>query len=429
MKFCSQAFVALLLTSGSVDGASSVRQGNRKVEADSIAESLRYLQEQEEQEQDEPSLIESQFGPNPYANHDDPFQLVLQGEFSLLNVFVPPLTLSEPRADFCNFSFQSQKLDPSQTPFYVDLIGQSQHCLEHGFSVPFEKAAEECRAYDSKPSSKTHSMTPKGFIFHEPKAGASLLSNAIAVASPDTTRVISHSQAISNVLDACGNNNNPECDREHQIQLLKDVVYLLGRTRDPQETQMYITLDPKATVHLDLWKQAFPEVPWMFVYRDPDTILQKVMNTHEKRMCLKNRRNPTKGLEEFVRTQSVTLQELEDEEVCSALVGTYLQKAVEQYEKESAAPSEQQVARLVNYDEELLTKEGLHNVLQFLNIHVDQDEEAQTRIEIQRQKKSNAGSEWKGESSSSNTIRQSVIQANKKYVHVLHAKATESQQT
>eukprot|EP00521_Asterionellopsis_glacialis_P017057 CAMPEP_0195292090 /NCGR_PEP_ID=MMETSP0707-20130614/8607_1 /TAXON_ID=33640 /ORGANISM="Asterionellopsis glacialis, Strain CCMP134" /LENGTH=438 /DNA_ID=CAMNT_0040352479 /DNA_START=27 /DNA_END=1343 /DNA_ORIENTATION=- len=438
MKFSTQAFKTLLfLVCISVGtSTSSIRQGRRKVEAEVDPSSLRYLQEQEllANEKEPMSLVESQFGPNPYANNPDPFQLVLNTEFALSDAFVPFLTLDNARADYCNLSFETQKQDPSLAPFYIDLVGQSQHCLEHGYSVPLKRAVEECRVYDSSEGSNTFSLKPKGFIFHQPHAGASLVSNALVAASPSTTRVVSHSRALANVLKACGNNPEQPCDRQKHIQILQDVVYLLGRTNDSHETQMFVTLDATATVHLDLVREAFPDVPWIFVYRNPDAVLQKVLATQDKQMCLKNRRNPTKGLQDFVGKMSnqgeqkntSTLQELEDEEVCSALLGTYLHKALEEYEKD--VPEHYVGGRLVNYDEELLTKEGLFHVLEFLDVHAE--DEAQSRIETQRQKKSNDGksTEWKGDEDANSEMSDTGKQANQKYVQSLHNKATQMQQ-
>jgi hypothetical protein len=74
---------------------------------------------------------------------------------------------------------------------------------------------------------------------------------------------------------------HPRCGSisdEQRISWLQSVVRALSWRRNPTEKYFLIKFDSWQTVFLPLIRQAFPRVPWVFVYREP----LAVMASHER---------------------------------------------------------------------------------------------------------------------------------------------------
>ena len=56
-------------------------------------------------------------------------------------------------------------------------------------------------------------------------------------------------------------------------QWLRWIVHALGRRRTGQETHYFLKLDAWHTEKIPLFRAAFPDTPWIFVFRDPLEVL------------------------------------------------------------------------------------------------------------------------------------------------------------
>ena len=82
-------------------------------------------------------------------------------------------------------------------------MGQSRHCGEHRYSLPLREVINAVLAYDAQPSKSVRSVPVTGILLHEGRSGATVISNALAVARPESTRIISEHPAILEALQAC----------------------------------------------------------------------------------------------------------------------------------------------------------------------------------------------------------------------------------
>jgi len=64
--------------------------------------------------------------------------------------------------------------------------------------------------------------------------------------------------------------NIPEAQR---IKWLQWIINALGQKRNPAEEHFFIKFDSWNALELNLIKRAFPEVPWIFLYRNPVEII------------------------------------------------------------------------------------------------------------------------------------------------------------
>jgi hypothetical protein len=60
---------------------------------------------------------------------------------------------------------------------------------------------------------------------------------------------------------------------EEQVRWLRALVSAMGQPRQGNETRLFVKLDSWHTLFLPLLRRAFPDVPWIFLYRDPLEVL------------------------------------------------------------------------------------------------------------------------------------------------------------
>lgn len=339
-------------------------------------------------------LVKSQFSPDPFAGQNA-FDLALSGDFALVQIHVPPdallrgdrLPYAGVRADFCAIAFnERQKSNPSLFPQYRDVVADSTHCSEHGVSLDLGDVVTAARERDDALDTNTRSMyTPKAILFHQPKSGSTVLTNAIAVSDPKKVRVVSGSAVLLDALKVCGGQVGVVCDasmHQAQVRLVKDVAYMLGRTTDPEETDLYFKLPPAGAFYMGVAREAFPDSKWIFTYRDPDTVMLKVMGTVFKKSCSAHYRKHA-AVREYVQRTGEHYS-MTDEELCSAAMATMVSLAFEEHYTSGTG-------LLVNYDTDIFGGEGVETILNnYLGIDLD-DDATRARVQEQLGKKATGG--------------------------------------
>ncbi len=111
-------------------------------------------------------------------------------------------------------------------------------------------------------------IAPTGFIFHMSRCGSTLLAQLLAALPRNI--VLSEASPIDEVLRA--HVRNPAVTDAERCAWLRALVSALGQSRNG-ETRFFIKFDSWQTLDLPLIRQAFPEVPWIFLYRDPVEVL------------------------------------------------------------------------------------------------------------------------------------------------------------
>jgi hypothetical protein len=123
--------------------------------------------------------------------------------------------------------------------------------------TPLDALADRAERYPGVP--------PAGFIFHMSRCGSTLIAQMLA-ALPQTV-VISEAEPINAILRAS------EIDDDRRIAWLRGMVAALGQPRAGVERHLVIKFDSWNTLDLPLVRRAFPQVPWVFSYRNPVEVL------------------------------------------------------------------------------------------------------------------------------------------------------------
>ena len=115
----------------------------------------------------------------------------------------------------------------------------------------------------------TPGLQPRGLIFHMSRCGSTLVSQMLG-ALPGSV-VLSEAGPIDSVLRA--HFKDQSLSDEMRVEWLRWLVSALGQRRRGDETDLFIKFDSWSALELPLIHQAYPDVPWIFLYRDPVEVL------------------------------------------------------------------------------------------------------------------------------------------------------------
>jgi len=192
-------------------------------------------------------------------------------------------------------------------------------------------------------------MDTAGFIFHESRCGSTLVSNILAAVSPEEHRVYSESTPIINAIMACHNRQDSKDDHQDAGQcndiaaaeLLKDVVYMMGRTNDLNEKRQYFKMQSIAIEKINVLTLAFPNTPWIFLYRDPIQVMMSYFKNGDKSnsLCLRGYHNRERSSSSIV-TES---NDMSKEEFCAATLASFCEGVIRHHEMTGTG-------RFINYN-------------------------------------------------------------------------------
>jgi hypothetical protein len=79
--------------------------------------------------------------------------------------------------------------------------------------------------------------------------------------------VVSEAPPLDAVAQLC------RADEAADVALLRAMVGALGQVRNPGEDRYFLKLDSWHILALPLFRRAFPDTPWTFLYRDPTEVM------------------------------------------------------------------------------------------------------------------------------------------------------------
>ncbi|MBY8820822.1 sulfotransferase [Sphingomonas colocasiae] len=110
---------------------------------------------------------------------------------------------------------------------------------------------------------------PDGFIFHLSRCGSTLAAQMLG--AMDGMIVLSEPPPLDDVIQWA--RVRADVPVELRVEVLRAMVGALGRDRTGGARHYVVKLDCWHTLELPLLRLAFPDTPWVFLYRDPVEIL------------------------------------------------------------------------------------------------------------------------------------------------------------
>lgn len=110
---------------------------------------------------------------------------------------------------------------------------------------------------------------PDGFVFHLSRCGSTLVAQMLA--AMDDTIVVSEPPPLDDVIQWA--RMRADLPAEFRVDLVRAMIGALGRDRTGGSRHYVVKLDCWHMLALPLLRRAFPDTPWVFLYRDPVEIL------------------------------------------------------------------------------------------------------------------------------------------------------------
>lgn len=206
-------------------------------------------------------------------------------------------------------------------PMFRDVVSHSPDCDVQRYRVDLAKIAALARSFDNEDGALlglTKSLELGGVVFHESRCGSTLVANALIGMNPQKHRVYSESPPPVMALRICGETYS-SCRMETAAQLFADTVYLMGRTNDLHEDRVFFKIQSVGTRSLQVFQQALPNIPWIFVYRDPVQVLMSQLAQGSKNAnCVRGRQQPPSIVSGIATKAGFAVKHLSNVEYCAA---------------------------------------------------------------------------------------------------------------
>jgi len=201
---------------------------------------------------------------------------------------------------------------PLRAPFYEGAVRRA-------WALPFNRVFRyRTGLQDLIAQAETaDSLKPSGFIFHMSRCGSTLAAQMLAALSDCI--VISEAAPIDAVVQL-GRALSPE----DAGRALRAMISAFGRKRAGHERRYIIKLDCWHTLALPLFRHAFPDVPWVFLYRDPVEVLVSQM-----------RQRGTQMVPQYMPPSFFGLDPagyLMDEDYCARVLGVICRAVIDHHE-------------------------------------------------------------------------------------------------
>lgn len=191
-------------------------------------------------------------------------------------------------------------------------------------------------------------VRPTGFIFHASRCGSTLVSNACAAVRD--TLVFSEPYVVDKLL---GQFFTRASGDEFQTRLwqifLRAAVCALGQRRAGDERGLVVKFACCSTLQLERVRRLWPEVPWVFVYRDPVEIMVSNLGNVPDWMRVEEQPEHTAAV---VGVTPEEVARMGPEEFCARALGKFYDAATEHAD-----------SRTMLLDYKQLTAETLTNVV------------------------------------------------------------------
>ena len=112
-------------------------------------------------------------------------------------------------------------------------------------------------------------LAPTAFVFHMSRCGSTLIAQMLVQGGEHL--VLSEPRPIDGVLRTAW--AGPGASDGDRCSWLRWIVGAMGQQRQASQQRLFVKFDAWSVIDLPLVRQAFPDVPWLFVYRDPVEVL------------------------------------------------------------------------------------------------------------------------------------------------------------
>ncbi|KAL7535250.1 hypothetical protein ACHAXR_006378 [Thalassiosira sp. AJA248-18] len=237
-------------------------------------------------------------------------------------------------AEFCALDFSAQKENPPELPMFRDVLHHS-GCDKgkYNIRVDLKEAVDLAREYDGDNTGNLPNVLDlKGVVFHESRCGSTLAANSMMALNPEKHRVYSESSPPIAALRGCGEDYS-NCSVEGSANLLKDVIYMMGRSNDAREENLFFKFQSVTTRTMETFRTAFPTTPWIFLYREPIEVLMSQLEVPRMSQanCVRSKQS-SPMIRAFIEKTEYQFEDMLNEEFCAIHLATLCESALRNLE-------------------------------------------------------------------------------------------------
>jgi hypothetical protein len=164
------------------------------------------------------------------------------------------------------------------------------------------------------------SVPPTGFIFHSSRCGSTLVANACRAIS--NSIVLSEPNAIDKLLARFLTDGGGVKESLYSV-FLRGAVHALGQRRRGGEQRLFIKFSCCSFALIERIRRIWPNVPWVFLYRDPIETIVSNINDVPSWLIDDDRR----VLSAIIGAPADAVAEMSLEELCARTIGSLYSRA------------------------------------------------------------------------------------------------------
>ena len=197
-------------------------------------------------------------------------------------------------------------------------------------------------------------VQPAGMIFHTSRCGSTLVANACRAL--DATRVIAEAPVIDKLVSRLFTDAESGSTKELlYLSLVRAAVQSFARHGSNAVDRYFVKFAPTSILHIKSLRRAWPDVPFLILFRDPIEVTVSNLRTRPEWMIPDS--NPGAAAA-IVGADVDQLQSITDEEFCARALGRYYAAA------ESVA--DERTTQLFDYKQ--LSLETLTQIIGFFGV-------------------------------------------------------------
>jgi hypothetical protein len=196
-------------------------------------------------------------------------------------------------------------------PFFQQTVDRARGCRRELFTE-FDVLLQLEKELDS--------VQPTGFIFHSSRCGSTLLSNACRAIN--NTIVLSEANVIDKLVARFVTDPGDVKTSLYSV-FLRGVVHALAQRRTGNEEHFFIKFACCSFAQIDRIRRIWPNVPWVFLYRDPvETIVSNLKDVPPWLLD-----NDRRVLASIVGASPDEVAQMPLEELCARTIGSLFSAA------------------------------------------------------------------------------------------------------
>ena len=168
------------------------------------------------------------------------------------------------------------------------------------------------------------SLRPSGFIFHSSRCGSTLVANACKALR--NSIVISEAYAVDKLVGRFSTDGAGGVKESLYSIFVRGAVSALGQRTTGKERHFFVKFSACSVAQLARIQRIWPDVPWLFLYRDPtETMVSNLISIPE----WLEPDNEARVLADIIGSSETEVNSMGREELCARAIARFYSKAYE----------------------------------------------------------------------------------------------------